>query len=155
MAYDLTVDERYGGGIYQYSAGYYDAPNTLNETYVISQDGIAYGTNDDIYLTADIDTYSLGILSPGEYIVNVDDYTWDILNLDIGSVYKFEVLDSFGYIVASSYSTYSDINFNVNLSSTFYINYWSKFWRVTIQLIYSKIETNSPTIFDVPTYSNK
>ena len=143
MAYQNTVDERYINGI-SHPSGTYDAPNTLNETFVISQDGIAYGTNDDIYFTADVDTYSLGILSPGEYIVNVDDYTWDFLNFDYGSVSKIEVKDSLGFTVASSYGSYSDINFNVNLSQTFYISITGpSFGESQYSVSYSKIETDS------------
>ena len=56
MAYGLTIDERYIDGVYSYSAGYYDASNVLNEIFVIAENSTAYGTNSNIYSTADIDT---------------------------------------------------------------------------------------------------
>ena len=56
MAYGLTIDERYIDGVYSYSAGYYDASNVLNEI-TQAENSTAYGTNSNIYSTADIDTY--------------------------------------------------------------------------------------------------
>ena len=92
MAYIATYDERYAGGIYSSPPGYFDASHLRNEYFVIAENSPAYGTNSDDFITADIDTYSLGILSPGKYIVDVDDYTWDVLNFDYGSVSKFSVI---------------------------------------------------------------
>ena len=104
---------------YSYPAGYYDASNILNEIFVIAENSTAYGTNSNIYSTADIDTYSLGILNSGTYVVDVDDYTWDSLNFDYGSVSKFSVLNSLGYEIVSSYNTYTDLSFNVSSPETF------------------------------------
>ena len=154
MAYSSTVDERYGGGIYSTSSGYNDASNLLNEIFVISEGGVAYGTNVDAFFSADIDTYSLGILSPGEYIVDVDDYTWDYTNFEFGSVSTVQVFNSTGYQVASSYGTYADLNFTVNSSDTFYVSITGpSFGEAQYSVSYSKIETDSPTLFDIPTYT--
>ena len=49
MAYSITIDERYFGGYFSNSSGYYDANNLLNETFVISEGGTAYGTNVDTF----------------------------------------------------------------------------------------------------------
>ena len=94
MAYNYTFDERYAGGVLGYSAGFYDAPNILNEVFVLAENSIGYGATIDDYITADIDVYSLGILSPGNYLVDVDDYTWDFSNYDYSNVSNFKVLDS-------------------------------------------------------------
>lgn len=122
MAYNVTVDERYFGGYLSNSSGYYDAPDLLNEIFVISEGVTAYGTNVDTFFSADIDTYSLGLLNPGEYIVDVDDNTWDFTNFDFGSVSTIQVINSAGYQVASSYGTYSNLNFTVNSLDTFYVS---------------------------------
>ena len=141
MAYTSTVDERYFGGYFSNSSGFYDAPNLVNETFVISDGGIAYGTNVDDYFSADIDIYSLGILSPGEYIVDVDDYTWDFTNFDFGSVSTVQVFNSAGYQVASSYSTYSDLNFTVNSLDTFYVSITGpSFGESQYSVGYSKVD---------------
>ena len=121
MAYSYTVDERYAGGFLEYSAGVHDASNLLNEVYVLAENSIGYGTSIDDYYTADIDVYSLGLLNPGNYLVDVDDYTWDFANMDLGSVSNFKVLDSYGYIVDTSYSTFSDIEFTVLSEDTYYV----------------------------------
>ncbi len=123
MAWSSTVDERYAGGYLQYSSGYYDAPNYLNDTFVIAESSTAYGTAVDDYSTADIDVYSLGILDAGSYTVDVDDYTWDWLNSDLSSIGSFQVLDSYGYSITllPNYSTFSDISFTVESSETYYV----------------------------------
>lgn len=54
MTCKINFDERYFGGYFSYSSGYYDASNPLNEIFVMSEGDIAYGTN--------VDNYSLSIL---------------------------------------------------------------------------------------------
>ena len=125
MAYYYTFDERYAGGILEHSVGVYDASNLLNEYFVLAENSTGYGTLVDdyytIYQNADVDVYSLGSLSPGNYLVDVDDYTWDLVNMDFGSVSNFKVLDSLGYIVDTSYTTFSDIEFTVLSEDTYYV----------------------------------
>ena len=66
-----------------------DASNLINNTHTLANYSIAYGTLVDDYLTPDLDVYSLGELYQGLYVVDVDDFTWDFNNIDIGSVSKF------------------------------------------------------------------
>ena len=98
MAYSSTIDERYAGGYVQYSAGYLDAPNSLNNTAVIAEsstyDSTAYGALIYKDFTSDVDIYSLGSLNTGYYTIDVDSYTWDYINADYSSISKFQILDS-------------------------------------------------------------
>ena len=75
----------------------------------------------DAYTLGDIDIYSLGILDAGYYSVDVDGYSWDYTEFGYGSVSNFQVLNSYGGVVDTSYSTYSDIEFTVPVSSTYYV----------------------------------
>ena len=123
MAYISTVDERYLDGVLPNPADYYDASNLLNSLWVLADGDIGYGNLTDVYTTADIDTYSLGILSTGTYTIDVDYYIWDFNSLsdNWGSISRFELLSSTGNILETSYSTYNDISFTVITSDTHYI----------------------------------
>ena len=123
MPYDWTIDERYGGTFTSSSPGSRDAPSYTNNTYVISvgYSNRAFGLLSDAYYTADIDTYSLGILDTGSYRVNVDSVDWDYLQYSYSSVSKFEVLDSFGWVVDTVYGSYTDIDFTVTTDATYYV----------------------------------
>jgi len=125
MPYSSTIDERYAGGYVQYSAGYLDAPNSLNNAAVIAEsstyDSTAYGALIYKDFTSDVDIYSLGSLNTGYYTIDVDSYTWDYINADYSSISKFQILDSAGYIVDTSYSSYTDINLTVTSSQTYYL----------------------------------
>ena len=82
MAYISTADERYGGTYISSTAGSRDAPSGINAYYVLAQ-GIAYtgyGATIPYSYTADIDTYSLGILAPGKYTVRASGNNWDYTN---------------------------------------------------------------------------
>ena len=156
MAYQYTVDERYAGEVFPYPAGYYDASNLLNTVFVIAENNIAYGTLVDDYITADIDVYSLGTLSPGIYEVDVDDTTWDVFNYDYGSVSSYNILNSLGYSVAHSYNTFSNLNFTVNTDETYYLKIEGPiFGEAQYTASYEKISEllNYPAIFSNPTYS--
>jgi len=120
MAYYSTSDERYNG-YYEYGAGYYDAPSYLNNVYVIAESDWAYGLCNDNYYTGDEDVYSLGILSTGYYTIDVDNFTWDYGYYDYGYIDYFRILDNYGNVVSTSYSTYSDIYLTVNYASTYYL----------------------------------
>ena len=124
MAYSYTVDERYGGTIWDSYAGDFDAPNTLNTPYYLAPSylgsSIAYGTGSDYYSTPDIDIYSLGMLGPGNYLLDVDDSTWDIYNPDYGSILSFGLYDSFGSVIQTSYGSYQNIYFTVDAPATYY-----------------------------------
>ena len=156
MAYSNTVDERTAGGFYTYSAGYYDTSNLLNDLYVIAANDLAYGTLVDDYTTADIDVYSLGILSPGIYEVDVDDHTWDYFNYDTGFVSSYSILNSLGYIEAQTSSTLSNLNFTVYAPETYYLKIEGPFYgEAQYTASYEKISEllNYPAIFSNPTYS--
>ncbi|MDB2501579.1 hypothetical protein N9X03_03745, partial [Planktomarina temperata] len=120
MAWSSTFDERYAGGYLSYSADTYDASNLLNSTFTLVDGQTAYGNLTDAYTTADQDVYSLGILSTGYYTLDVDSYTWDWSSYGYGSVSRFELLNSYGGVVDTSYSVYSDITFTVTTSDTYY-----------------------------------
>ena len=120
MAYNFIVDERYNGGYLSYSADTYDASNLLNSTFKLVDGQTAYGNLTDVYTTADQDVYSLGTLSTGYYTLDVDSYTWDWSSYGYGSVSRFQLLNSYGGVVDTSYSVYSDITFTVTTSDTYY-----------------------------------
>lgn len=154
MAYISTVDERYGGGFLQYDADDLDAPSTLNSTYVLAENDVGYGNLSDMYISADRDVYSLGILSTGYYTVDVDEYRWDLSEFGFGSVSEFRVLDSFGFVVDRSFSTYSDITFVVTSPETYYVEIigGSSFSEEQYSVVYDKVgELNTaPEIESTP-----
>ena len=121
MAYIATIDERYLGGYSQYAAGALDASNNLNEVAVLAEGSTGYGFLTDAYFSADIDVYSLGILDSGYYSVDVDGYSWDFSEFGFGSVSSFQVLNSYGGIVDTSWSSFTDIDFTVESASTYYV----------------------------------
>ena len=123
MAYNYTVDERYNGGSISNPSGYYDAPHSINNYAVISENYIAYGTNvDSIYTSRpDVDTYSLGELNPGKYTVVVSNDTWDYSNPDNEGVLRVQVLNSTGNEVEIR-SGAGSLNFTVNYPDTFYVS---------------------------------
>ena len=99
MAYLSTIDERYGGGLISQNAGVYDASNLLNDVFTLAEGVTGYGFSTDAYTFGDSDVYSLGILAPGAYSVDVDSYTWDFFELGFGSIASFHVLNNVGSIV--------------------------------------------------------
>ena len=122
MAWNITIDERtlVGGQTIPSGHPQADASNLLNNTHTLANYSFVYGTLVDDYF-ADVDVYSLGELYEGLYVVDVDDFTWDFSNIDLGSVSKFAVLDSFGIPIETSYSTFADITFAVNSPGTYYL----------------------------------
>ena len=136
----------------QYSAGYLDAPSTLNEVTVLADGITGYGFLTDAYISGDIDIYSLGILDAGYYSVDVDGYPWDINEFGFGSVSNFQVLNSYGGIVYTSYSTFSDIEFTVPSSSTYYVKIegpiiGTEQYSVEYTKTGNLQNTNSPAVF--------
>ena len=121
MAFTTTLDERYYGGWTSLSANAIDASNLLNSDYVLADGKVGYGASTDAYFLADEDVYSLGNLTTGYYSVDVDDTTWDWGNFDFGSVSTFSVLNSSGVSLATSYGTYSDLEFSVTSADTYYV----------------------------------
>ena len=124
MAYNITQSEKDTGG---------DSPNSIYEwigspnVYVIKEKttsaDIAYGILDPTsnYLNSDSDVYSFGELSPGVYEVDVDDYQWNYNALDTYNVTSYKLLNQYGFIVASKYDTYSNLEFTVENIETFYL----------------------------------
>jgi hypothetical protein len=153
MAYTSTFDERYIGSYVSYSAGYYDAPSSLNSLYTIKQGGSAYGTLTYNNYIPDQDIYSLGIINAGYYKVDVNDMTWDWANYDYGSIASFSVLNSAGAVVGTSYSSYTDITFTVNFADTYYVKLTGPYFSsAQYVLYYTKIgELNSPAIWSLTT----
>ena len=152
MAYQNTVDERYFGGFIQYVAGYLDAPSVLNDTVVLAEGSTGYGFLTDAYFSGDVDIYSLGSLNTGYYSVDVDGYTWDYSEFGYGSVSNFQVLNSYGGIVDTSYSTFSNIDFTVTSASTYYVKIVGpSFGTEQYSVKYTKTgnlqNTNSPAVF--------
>ena len=154
MASSSNIDERYGGGFLAFSAGTLDASNVLNEDAILAEGVVGYGYSTDAYLTADIDVYSLGLLSAGTYSLDVDSNTWDIFSLDFGSPSEFGIYDQFGLLVANSFSTFTDIEFSVSASSTYYAYVKGPiFGTAQYSIVYDEVvTTNSPAIFSNPTY---
>ena len=105
MAYSSTTDERYLSGYISYSASTNDASDSIYSGYgIIAANSLAYGELSQSYasyLGRDTDIYSMGVLDAGTYSVDVDDYSWDFLNFDYGSVSQFSVLNSYGGTVAT------------------------------------------------------
>ena len=150
MAYVSTFDERgsYWEGL---NADDRDAPSNLNNYYVLAQDMPGFGNLTDDYVLGDQDVYSLGVLSTGEYSVDVDGYTWDFSNYGYGSLSSFQVLNSYGSIVEESYNEFTDINFTVTSADTYYVKIiGSSYAEEQYSVSYSKIvELNSPTDWDL------
>jgi len=156
MAYISTLDERYGGSYYSYYAGYNDAPATLNSSYYIKQDSLAYGTLTFNNFTLDQDVYSLGTLSTGYYKVDLNDQTWDYNNFDAASVASFSVLDSGGIIIGTTYGSYADISFTVNSSNIYYVKLTGTYYgSAQYNLSYTKTGelTNITAVFGQAIYS--
>ena len=158
MAYARTFDERYYGGFLQYDAGTLDAPSILNEVTVLADGSTGYGFLTDAYTLGDIDIYSLGILDAGYYSVDVDGYTWDYTEFGYGSVSKFQVLNSYGGVVDTNYSTYSNIDFTVPVSSTYYVKIeGSSFGTEQYSVSYTKtgelVFSNTPAVFSNASYT--
>jgi len=148
VAWIYTADERYLGGSV---ADGIDAPYYLNTTFRLAP-GIfsaAYGNLTSGY-TADIDIYSLGRLAAGVYTADVDYDTWDSWNAGYGGIAKFQILDASGYVVQTSYSTFSDIDFLVPYASDYYIRIEGGsygFYNQQYSAKYSLNYANSPAIF--------
>jgi len=154
VAWSSNVDERYGGGFLAFSAGELDASNLLNEAAVLAEGVVGYGYSTDDYITADIDVYSLGVLSAGTYSLDVDSNTWDLFSFDFGSPSEFGIYDQFGFLVANSFSTFTDVEFSVSTSSTYYAYVKGPiFGTAQYSIVYDEVvSTNSPAIFSNPTY---
>ena len=155
MAYLATIDERYLGTFFSSSAGTYDAYNFLNEVFVLAENVIGYGFSTDLYLTADEDVYSMGLLSPGVYTLDVDATTWDFSEFGFGAISAFHVVDSVGRFVGSSYSTLSDITFSVETAGSYYALVKGPAFSTEQYSIvyYETTPVNYPAIFSNPTYS--
>ena len=158
MTYVTTFDERYYGGYYPYAAGDLDAPSVLNEVAVLADGSTGYGFLTDAYVLGDIDVYSLGTLDVGYYSVDVDGYLWDYNEFGYGSVSNFQVLDSYGTVVDTSYSTISDIEFTVSVSSTYYVKIeGSSFGTKQYSVSYTKtgelVASNTPAVFSNASYT--
>ncbi|MDB4091699.1 FG-GAP-like repeat-containing protein [bacterium] len=152
MAYVKTIDERYYGGFLQYYAGDLDAPSILNGIAVLADGSTGYGFLTDAYSLGDIDIYSLGILDAGYYSVDVDGYSWDYTEFGYGSVSSFQVLNSYGGVVDTNYGTYSDIEFTVTASSTYYVkiegsSYSTEQYRVSYTKTGELVSPNTPAVF--------
>ena len=111
MAYNYTVDERSNGG-------YYDAPQNLNNDFVVAENSIAYGTNVDRFTTSrhDVDTYSLGMLDEGEYRVILSNDKWQFNSINNDGNSTASVQNSNGVTVTNG------ILFTVNEPDTFYVS---------------------------------
>ncbi|MDA9350832.1 hypothetical protein N9Q81_01790 [Planktomarina temperata] len=80
---------------------------------------VTYGSlSQNYYGLADSATYSFGFLGAGYYRLDVDDVTFNFGFF--GNVSSFQVLNSYGSVVGTSYSTYPDINFSVTSPQTYY-----------------------------------
>jgi VCBS repeat-containing protein len=103
MAYLYTIDERYNGGILQFAAGALDAPDTTFTTATLAQGVSGYGATIPYLFQADRDTYSLGILDPGRYLISASGYNWDFSNSIFG-IYTptVEVYGGLGQFIGSS-----------------------------------------------------
>ena len=152
MVWSSTVDERYGGSLLSLPADTYAAPDNINSAFVLAEGQVGFGNLTDGYFTADQDVYSLGSLSIGYFTLDVDDFTWDYSSFDLGSVGTFALLNSYGVIEASSYTTYSDINFSVSSPSNYYVKITGpSFGEAQYSVEYTRTgnlqNTNSPAIF--------
>jgi len=144
MSWSYTVDERYAGTLLSYYAGTYDAPNYLNEVYVLAPDDTGYGYGSG----GDIDIYSLGILTPGTYTLDVDSYTWDFSKFSF-SPNVFAIYDSLGNVVTSSILTSTDLTWTVASQSTYYAGIQSALYFDT-QYSVTYTKANSPAVFSNP-----
>ena len=152
MAYISTHDERYYGGYLSSNAGARDAPNYLNDTYVLAENSIGYGTLVSNNFISDQDIYSLGLLQAGTYKLDVDGTNWDFSNFYFGGVNSFGVLDSYGYeLVNGSYSEFSDIYFTLLQPQTVYAYVNGNSYSTTeYSISYSYIPpVDSPPIYDI------
>ena len=155
MAYYQTYDEATYGGVYANNAGDIDAPNAINENFVLSEGSVGYGATISSYgYFGDTDVYSLGTLSPGNYSLDVSGYNWDYYNsVFTGNITEFGVMDQFGYILANSYNEYTDVHFSLNTSSDVYAYViGSSYLDGEYSLVYNALPTNSPAVFISGTY---
>ena len=155
MAYALTIDERYGGGLVDLGAGHLDASNTVFTDFALAPDSPAYGYLTDSDLTGDIDVYSLGTLNAGTFSVDVDPYQWDDSEFGYGSVNKFQVLNSYGSIQETVYGTFSDLIFDVPFSQDYYVLIEGPAWSTEqYQVSYTDLSetSNDPASFSNPTF---
>ena len=157
MAWVSTVDERYAGGYLSSPVNTNDAPSSVyNTTYRLAEGKWAYGNLAESFLR-DEDVYSLGSLSSGYYSLDVEKWTWDYDNFAYGNVSKFSLLNSYGSVVETSYGHFSDINFTVETSSTYYVNiegpsYSEAQYRVKYEKTGELSTTNSPAVFSNASY---
>jgi len=127
MAFFSILDEKYGGTFSAEDAGFYDLADSLFDAFKakgqLVKDQYAYGelTANLSFFLKDVDFYDFGILSTGNYSVDVDDYTWDFFNTDFSNVNSFTVYDASGLPLETSYSTFTDISFTVTNESNYYL----------------------------------
>lgn len=129
MAFGSTVDERYLGGFLSYNAGEYDALADVNEVLVLAEGETGYGALVYQNFARDVDTYGLGLLSPGRYEVTVSDRTWDFSTSDTASVSSFQVLDNFGRVVETALIS-DTLEFEVEATSTYYMRITGSFFDI-------------------------
>ena len=160
MPYTFTMGEDFGTNY----ADVYDAPYVINHVerhlYVIAEGLIGYGNLTNRYITADKDVYSLGSLTTGRYVLDVDKYIWDFSSASFGGIASYEIIASNGMTVASSSSTYSDLIFTVTSPDTYYakITGLSSYYEQQYSIKYDylgPINTEAEFLFDYMTGSLK
>lgn len=145
MSWAVTVDERYKGGIFSYSAGTYDALYSTSTEYKLAPRSYAYGALIPVSYSKDKDAYSLGILSPGVYAAFTTGYNWDYTNLIFASTpTAINLHDPTGAIVLTN--TLGSLYFTVYQTDTFYIsvegsNYSSSEYSLVYTPNYSGVAT--------------
>ena len=161
MAFSQNNDEKKFYG-YTFSSGQLDLRETIydNLSYYgeLAPNAVAYGelTSLNGSLGTDVDLFSLGTLSTGSYRVDVDDYTWDWLNFDSGSVSQFSVLNAFGTVQETSYSVYTDLEFTVSSSADYWVEIKGPiFLDAQYSVKYEGIVTNNTATFFSPTTSGE
>ncbi|MDA8817387.1 cadherin domain-containing protein, partial [Planktomarina sp.] len=161
MAFSQNNDEKNFYG-YTFSSGQLDLRDTIydNLSYYgeLAPNAVAYGelTSVNGSLGTDVDLFSLGTLSTGSYRVDVDDYTWDWLDFDSGSVSQFSVLNAFGTIQETSFSVYTDLEFTVSSSADYWVEIKGPiFLDAQYSVKYEGIVTNNTATFFGPTISGE
>ncbi|NRP46013.1 hypothetical protein XMD543_000019 [Marinobacterium sp. xm-d-543] len=134
-----------------YSAGDKDAPSTTNSLYTVGLNDRAYGFLDSSKLLGDDDVYSLGRLQAGTYTLDVDKDNWDPSNWTYSSPRQFSLLNSSGIAIETSYSTFSDIEFEVSTASTYYVKVEGKGYADSQYSIL--LTQNSATSTTTPSYT--
>ena len=166
MPYYLNQDERFVNGI-QYTAGFLDVKDgfidTLTPSGKLSEGQIAYGelteANSSLTSLYDVDIYDLGLLGAGQYTIDVDDFTWDFFQNDLGSVQSFSLLSSSGQILETKLGTLFDISFSVFTASNYYLQLNGPFigdaqYSIIYRRVGDIVAENNPAAFSESTYTN-